>query len=339
VSHKVDFLIVGAGLAGSVLAWTLKEHGARVLLVSDSEIPAASRAAAGLINPVTGQRLVLQANIAALLEEAERFYETIESRFDIKLLHRIDMLRLFRNDREREAWEKRKADHDYREFIGTRLIRSDGFMQHHTGWLDTNLLLDTLHAEMRSTATLIEAAFDHAEPTVSDGSVRWQAIITKKTIFCEGWRGMHNPWFSYLPFQPAKGEILTMQGKSPQYIINRGRWLLPVGDNRFKLGATYDWRHLNDQPTQEAKNELLDALPELLANTSPAEVSEHVAGIRPGTMDKQPFIGLHPEHPSLSIFNGFGSKGSLLIPWHANRFADYLLDGIPLPSDCDISRF
>ncbi len=50
-----DFLIVGQGLAGSLLAWELMQRGAKVLIV-DNGMPNASQVAAGLINPITGMR-------------------------------------------------------------------------------------------------------------------------------------------------------------------------------------------------------------------------------------------------------------------------------------------
>ena len=66
---------------------------------------------------------------------------------------------------------------------------------------------------------------------------------------------------------------------------------------------------------------------------------EQQAGVRPTTSDRQPFVGLHPGKPQLTIFNGFGSKGSLLIPWHVERFVECLLDATPLPLSMDIARY
>jgi len=340
VTRKCDLLIVGAGLAGSMLAWRLRQAGCDAMLISDPIIPSASRAAAGLINPVTGQRLVLQENIEALLESAHAFYHEIESRFGITILHQRQMLRLFRNDKERSAWEKRKANPKYRPYLDDRLQSTDGFIQHKTGYLDTNMLLDTLYGAFRSSDALIESSFDYADLDIDKDSVRWRNLEAKRIVFCEGWRGQSNPWFAYLPFQPAKGEILTLESSHlPERIINRGKWLLPTGKNRCKLGATYGWNNLNEVPSDAARDELLAALPLLDDSSGEAKVINHVAGIRPGTLDKHPFIGFHPRQPGLAIFNGFGSKGSLLIPWYAEQFAKHLLAEKPLPSEADIARF
>ncbi|HBA65740.1 MAG TPA: FAD-dependent oxidoreductase, partial [Methylococcaceae bacterium] len=53
----IDFLIVGQGLAGSLLAFELIQRNAQVMVVDDGR-ENASEVAAGLINPVTGIRLV-----------------------------------------------------------------------------------------------------------------------------------------------------------------------------------------------------------------------------------------------------------------------------------------
>ncbi len=84
---------------------------------------------------------------------------------------------------------------------------------------------------------------------------------------------------------------------------------------------------------------LLAALPGFLVGPPEFEVVAQQAGVRPTTSDRQPFVGQHPHHPALAMFNGFGSKGSLLIPWHVERFVERLLDATPLSSAIDIERY
>jgi len=340
MTQSCDVLIVGAGLAGSILTYRLALAGQKVLLVSDPSIPSASRAAAGLINPVTGQRLVLQDNIEALLTSAQHFYHNIEEQFGINILHNREMLRIFRSEKEKAAWELRRTDPNYAPYLDDRLTQPDGFTQHQTGYLNTNLLLDTLHAWFHQQSVLINTPLRYKDISIDSGSVQWQGNKANRLIFCEGWRGQKNPWFDWLPFQPAKGEILTLhsRGDIPSQIINRGKWLLPTTPGTFKLGATYDWNELNEMPTESARELLMEALPELCANNSQAQVIGHIAGVRPGTKDKRPFVGVHSEHAQLGIFNGFGSKGSLLIPWHAEQFRSHLMNGTPLPEQADIRR-
>ncbi|MEI8209320.1 MAG: FAD-dependent oxidoreductase, partial [Methylococcales bacterium] len=161
----------------------------------------------------------------------------------------------------------------------------------------------------------------------------WQAVYPKKIIFCEGYQALQNPWFSWLPFQLAKGEIITLeyQGELADKILNFGHWLIPLDHQTLRIGATFDRTHLNNHPTLNAQAELLKSMTGVLPSFS-TKVLKHQANIRPCTLDKRPFIGEHPSYSSLVIFNGFGAKGSLQIPWYCQQFTDSLLNNLPSPS-------
>jgi glycine/D-amino acid oxidase-like deaminating enzyme len=150
---------------------------------------------------------------------------------------------------------------------------------------------------------------------------------------------MHNPYFAWLPFQPVKGEILTLshQHALPDSILNYGHWLIPLDATKVRIGATFDWKNLNNQPTEQGKTSLLNSLNSVF-NDFRYSLQEHQANVRPCTLDKQPFIGFHPQHPQLAIFNGFGAKGSLQIPYYAQQFANSLIHDTPLPATANIQR-
>jgi glycine/D-amino acid oxidase-like deaminating enzyme len=347
----LDTLIVGQGLAGSLLAWELLERGERILVLDDGHQSAASTAAAGLLNPVTGQRLVKTAGVDECLPFALECYRSLEQRLGRPLLKEKPMWRLIRNPREQEAWRKRIEDPAYRGYLGEALSPAalqppfvapqGGFVQHRTGFLDTNALMAGIREQLSAGGHYRQQAVDYTAIVLEDEGVRFEGIACARVIFCEGYKGQHNPWFGWLPFQPAKGEILSLEIDTPlpDAIINAGKWLMPRGGDDYRLGATYEREQLDEQPTEAGLQELLDALPQLLAPVPDYSVIDHRAGVRPNTLDKQPFIGLHPTWPQLGIFNGFGSKGSLLIPWHAARFADALHGGEALPGEADIRRY
>ncbi|MDX8394818.1 MAG: FAD-dependent oxidoreductase [Mariprofundaceae bacterium] len=348
MSHKqCDILIVGAGLAGSLLAYTLKQAGKNVLIINDPELPSASRVAAGLINPVTGKRLVLQHDIHKLLPFAHDCYHQLEKVFSKKILTHKPMLRVMRSEKEHDTWRKRCHDVSYAPFLGEETsdpslhLLYDAFLQHQTSFLDTNALLDMLKQWFEDHHGLIESAMHYEEISLLDDGVCWNNISAKRMVFCEGWRGQDNPWFKRLPFQPVKGEILTMKSDEPMpdIMLNWGKWFIPMGDGIFKTGATYDRDQLDERPTKAARDQLINSLDAVWVDPLNKTMVEHQAGVRPGTRDKQPFVGMHAEAACLGIFNGFGSKGSLLIPWYAKQFSDYLYHGKTLPSCADIKRF
>ena len=347
----IDTLIIGQGLAGSLLAWELRERGERILVLDDGHQSASSTAAAGLLNPVTGQRLVKTAGVDECLPVARACYRALEEVLGCSLLTEKPMWRLFLNDRELEAWERRSTDPGYSAYLGERLAPAflqppfiaplGGFTQELTGYLDTNMLLDGIRELLWRSGQYRLQHIDYTALQLEEGGVHYAGITCSRVIFCEGYKAQHNPWFDWLPFQPAKGEILSLEIEAslPDAIINAGKWLMPRGGKDYRLGATYEREQLNEQPTEAGRNELLEALPKFLDPVPAYRVSDHRAGVRPNTLDKQPFVGLHPQWPRLGIFNGFGSKGSLLIPWHAKRFVESLHGENMLPPEANIKRY
>ncbi|MCX7097828.1 MAG: FAD-binding oxidoreductase [Methylococcales bacterium] len=339
---ELDHLIIGQGLAGSLLAWELIRRGSKVIIV-DNGLESASQVAAGLINPITGKRLVKSSDVDHLLPIAKQYYAQLAETFAQTFYIEKPMLRLFRSDTERALCHKRFQDPAYHAYLDplscpddiiSPLVARFGYVQQkQTGYLLTVPLLQCLKSFFIDRGCYRLAAVDYQDiqlqPTLS-----WQAYRPKQLIFCEGYLASQNPWFSWLPFQLAKGEILTLahQSQLPDNIINFGEWLIPLTGQLVRLGASFDHKNLNTQATEQGKHDLLTALKPIWADSVNALTIKHQAHIRPCTLDKQPFLGFHPHYPQLALFNGFGAKGSLQIPSYCQRFADALIDGSPVPS-------
>ncbi|HEY8097295.1 MAG TPA: FAD-binding oxidoreductase [Methylobacter sp.] len=370
----IDFLIIGQGLAGSLLAWELIQRGCKVIIVDNGQ-ENASQVAAGLINPITGMRFVKSADVDMLLPTAKHHYSQLADFFQQTFYIEKPMLRIFRSESELINAGKRLNNPDYQAFLGdiqppgnatNHLATPFGFLeQKQTGYLLTRPLLNSLKAYFIAKNCFRQADFDYRDVQLQP-SLRWQDISPRQIIFCEGYQATQNPWFSWLPFQPVKGEILTLEHQTelPDKILNYGNWLVPLNARQIRIGASFDRENLNTQATEQGKNDLLSALSDLTDYTKVVRTQDltvrpelvegwavkskfdlthtilinHLAGIRPCTLDKQPFIGQHPQHNQIAIFNGFGAKGSLQIPWYSQHFADTLLSGTPLPHSCNIQR-
>jgi glycine/D-amino acid oxidase-like deaminating enzyme len=339
----VDYLIVGQGLAGSLLAWELIQRDCKVVIMDNGQ-ENASQVAAGLINPVTGMRFVKSADVDTLLPTAKQCYSKLADVFQQAFYIEKTMLRLFRSDKELTHCLKRLDNPDYQNYLGAimppnrpanSLSTTFGFLeQKQTGYLLISPLLACLKDFFieRQCYRLADVAYQDIQ---LQPSLRWHDISPKQIIFCEGHHATKNPWFSWLPFQPVKGEILTLEHQSqlPDKILNFGDWLIPLDSHHIRIGATFDRENLDTLPTERGKSDLLNTLKSIDANLTQAILINHRANIRPCTLDKQPFIGNHPQHPQLAIFNGFGAKGSLQIPGFSQHFVDALLNNAPLPSN------
>lgn len=346
-----DIIIVGQGLAGSLLAWELAGRGRHVLVVDDASPNAASRVAAGLVNPVTGPRLALTPGADRLFGTMRRTISGIEARFGTPLFHPLPLIRRFDSERMLDFWHRRIEDPNYASYLDPQTLSPSaiapieaplgGFRQYQTGWLDCGGLIRLLGDWLQIGRSLRRSSINHDRISVGAGYVGIGGLRAGTLVFCEGYRLADNPWFDWLPLQPAKGEILTLQAEYdlPQRISSAGRWLVPLGRKRFRFGATYGWHRIDDKPTNDGKGILRMDLTECFPSLADAMLIDHRAGVRPATRDRHPFLGRHPSHPRLTVFNGFGSKGSLMIPWYAKRFADFLIDDEPLPEQADIARF
>lgn len=346
---QVDFLIVGQGLAGSLLAWEMLKRGKRVIVV-DPGMENASTVAAGIINPVTGMRLVKTANAESLLQAAKQCYGELSEMFKRPFFSDKPMIRIFQTDSERTQAEKRTYNPRYRTYFGELISSGEtigefnspyGYIeQTRTGYLNNKALLACLKQFLLERNSYLSAYFDY-DLKFSNTQVIWRGIAAAHVIFCEGYRIQDNPWFNWLPLQPAKGEILTLtyDKAMPEVIYNFGNWLLPLEMGKIRLGATFDHTFINDSPTSPGRMSLLDNLKTYHPALAQAEVCVHQAGVRPCTLDKNPFLGRHPCYKQIALFNGFGAKGSLQIPWYSQRFADFIINEAPLPVSCDIRRY
>ena len=110
---EVDYIIVGQGLAGTCLAWELLAFGASVKVIDREAAVTSSRIAAGLITPVTGQRLVKTWRFEELRAAAWTFYRRIESELMCSLLRDTSMIKVFHTETEQEYFEKRMSDPAY----------------------------------------------------------------------------------------------------------------------------------------------------------------------------------------------------------------------------------
>ena len=164
-------------------------------------------------------------------------------------------------------------------------------------------------------------------------------IVYDGIIFCEGVAIKNNPWFNWIPINPTKGEILTIQTDNlpEDESLNRKCFVLPIGNNTFRIGSTYAWNTYNTFPSEEGKEEISSNYK--FISREPFSIVAHNAGIRPTILDRRPVMGAHEKHSNLFVFNGLGAKGYLLAPFLAAEFVAHLLKGSPIDKELRADRF
>ena len=343
---KIDFLIVGQGLAGSLLAWHLLEAGKRVLVVDRDEPDTSSKVAAGLVTPLAGSRFNLPVSLDERLDYARGFYWKLEELSGEPLFHHRRIARLFQNPGEKSAWTSRLENEGerYARYHGALEIDQarfrlpyGGFEMREGGWLDVPAFLEFTRQTLLESASYAIGRVNSADVALDEAGIRWKNIKASKIIFCEGWQGNQNRFFDWVPMNPALGDILELdipELSDESRIISRGGWLIPMGDGRFRTGSNYRHQFESAGPGEAGRNEILKKL-EAITPVIPVVV-RHRAAVRPIIRRSQVFMGIHPAHPQVAFFNGLGSKGVLNGPWHASRLAAHLLSGKALPPEADL---
>lgn len=349
-STSLDAIVFGAGLAGSILADTLAANGKRILVVDDPQRSLCSRVAAGLINPIGGKRLNLVWRADTLIPFATDYYRTLEEKFATKLFHPHPIVRLFANPQEKRIWETKATDPAYRNWSHTLDTASldppfqnsefGGVSIRRSGYLDTTAILTALHTQMRSENTLLESRFSYDEiKFTANSGVQFRGRQARHAIFCEGHFATENPYFPEVPFKPAKGVIgrVSIEGSPLDSIVLKGKFLIPLRDGTYRVGATYNWTERDDQPDPDGIEELETFLQCHFPNKW-RWIEKH-AGVRPATAGAYPLVGPSPHETNALAFNGFGSKGSLQIPQFAQELTAFIANGTPLIPEVLPQRF
>ncbi len=356
MNTSVNYIIVGQGLAGTILAQTLIKKGRSVVIIDEQGPSSASKIAAGLYNPVVFKRLVKSWMADELISSMNEFYSNAEQLLNEKFYFKKQIVKMFSEEQEKALWLK-KSHEDVGKYL-SKTIQNNFLIDiiHNAptgessevidaGNLDTGLFLEAFRNYFKNNDQLLEEKLDYDKIIISENSVNYKNFTADKLVFCEGYKGLDNPYFKWLPFKLTKGEIITVKipllsQKETDWsdkVINKGVFILPVGNNIYKVGSTYEWTDLTEQPTEKGRAYLIEKLDKILK--VPFEIIDHRAGIRPTVNDRRPLIGIHPKHPALAVFNGMGTKGVMLAPYFANQFFDFLENNLPLHKEVDIARF
>ncbi len=334
---QLDVLIIGQGLAGSILAIELIRRGQSVLMIDNAHTGSSSKVAAGIINPITGHRLNLTEGFVEYFRSAERFYQYAERTFGQSFLSEVTQSRLIKNQGQANYFDKRLKEIEYQSFlqIGEKrsLFKQSEFgcaTINRTSLVDTKSLLSLSRKWLKKKEAYLESKLDYSRLVFGETSIDYEGIKATNLIFCEGYQALYNPWLNGLPFKLAKGEVLTIEAKNgPGSMLSWGNWLVPIDTNTYKLGSNYDWNDTTLAPSKVVKQKLLDSLE--LQTSIQASVIKHEVGVRPTTTDRNAFVGSISTLKNAYCFNGFGSKGCLTIPAHAELLCEHLLNDKPLP--------
>ncbi len=344
---EVDYIIVGLGLAGLAFARELEKNNKSFIVFEDNS-QQSSQVAGGMYNPIILKRFTPVWDATKQLEVALPFYAELEKLLNNQYDYKIDVCRLMTSIEEQNNWfaasdnpalteylipkiDKRKFKGIYSPFGYGRVTK--------TGRIDTKKLLDDFKSRLEIKNQISYSSFDYSDIQFGEEYLEYASIKAKKIVFCEGFGMRKNPFFKDFPMNEVKGELLTISAPELEidFVLKSSVFVMPLGDYKFKVGATFDWEDKTSNPSEKGKKELLQKLDTILK--VPYEIIDHVAGIRPTVKDRRPLVGKHSEKPQLAILNGLGTRGVMIAPTIAKELYNHLENDAELRREINIARF
>jgi glycine/D-amino acid oxidase-like deaminating enzyme len=344
----LDYLIVGQGLAGSCLAHKLSKENKSFKII-DVVSNSASFVSSGMYNPVVLKRFTpvwnAQKEIDKLIEEFLEFEKLLQ----VKLVYDSSLYRIFANENEVKTWKKKsERNENLKPFLDPEIyesvnlhIKADFGMGRvlKCGKIFVRELLREFRKYLLSHNALVDDIFDFNSLKVNTNGVEYKGLRAKKIVFCDGYALKANPYFSYLPMEGVKGETMVIHanGLGLTDIVKSKVFIMPMEKDYYYVGATYYYREVNDEISEEGQGELVENLNKFLKIDY--KIVRQFAGIRPTVVDRRPLLGSHPENKNIYVFNGLGSRGVMLAPIMAEELYEYMENSAELQSEVDIKRF
>jgi len=348
-----DYIIIGQGISGTWLSYYLYKEKKNFLVIDNNSPNTSSKVAAGIINPVTGRRHVTVWRADEILPFAWNAYTQIGKELNITAFLQKNIIDFFPSPQMRQSFLQRTDEDDTYVQINKNdtsagAVKFREVFNYDFGYgeikpvysVHLEKLLPAWRQKLKEKNLLLEEEFDINRLQIKKEGIQYNAITANKIIFCNGNGNSGNPFFQKLPFAPNKGEVLIAEipGLPDTHIYKKGMMLAPLTTpGLWWVGSNYAWEFDNENPTDEFRiktEQLLKAWLKI-----PFTIKEHLCGIRPATLERRPFVGLHPQHPGIGILNGMGTKGCSLAPFFAKQLVNNLLLNKPISPEAAVERF
>lgn len=345
----LDYIVVGQGIAGTLLSHFLLKSGKKILVLDNNFQQSSSKVAAGLINPITGRRFVKSWRIEELIPFAESTYQELEIELGINIFSTKNVAWILSNPKMENDWMQRSSEVELAPYLvdTQKLLNNTSVFNNARSVIEFKQaaqvrmfeLMQAYQQKLIQLNSFRQEKFDYTQLQEQENHISYKQLKAKRIVFCEGVQAMANPYFNYLPFWPAKGEILLVEIENYLHqnkLLKHDVFIVHLQGNQYWVGSSYIRKYDHTEPTQLEREQLANRLAQALK--LPFKVIDHQAAVRPTVRDRRPFLGQHPIHKSMYIFNGLGAKGSYLGPFFANHFVNYLEHQEPLEKEVNILR-
>ena len=329
---QADFLIIGQGIAGTLLSYELINQGKKVLVIDKFNPTKSSLVAGAVLNPMSGKHWAPSPRAAVFIPKAIQTYRSIEEILNTSILTETRLNVFHESNEKRIQFEQqRKA---FPSFFEEHVDLKNIFFKNDFGCgvinglyqIHAEILLKQWRLYLESRNAFIEGEFEFGEIEFLPEEIRYRNISTSKIIFCIGAEAVSSPYFQCLPFTKNRGEalIVSIPDLPEDAIYHKHLRLIPKGNGLFWCGSNYIWNFENLKPDEIWKANAIKELKQWLQ--LPFSVKDHIVAQRPTTEGQVPIVGMHPQINNVAIFNGLGTRGFSSGPYWAYELAKQLLD-------------
>lgn len=365
-----DVAIVGGGLIGASVAFELAAENLRVVVI-DRQKPGqeASWAAAGMLSP--GPHSPEDEALTPLAKESLRLYPEFITEVEKASGQSVSFLRegaleifsgpLAETDRDRLVASHQRlglAAQAVTLEAARKLERATGPGARAVAWLpdeatvEPRLLMDAVltGAMQRGVEVSADCGVTSLITERSHGGTRCTGVFAdgkkieaKFVVLAAGcFAGAIECDTAAVQFsaslRPVRGQIIAFRPKGLR--LNRvlrceRGYLVPRRDGRVVAGSTTEDAGFEKRVTREGLRSIVSAAVELVPELADAEIVETWSGLRPGTPDNLPILGLTGIEGLLAATGHF-RNGILLAPVTAKLIKDWIVRG---QVSSDVARF
>lgn len=349
-----DFLVVGGGVIGMMLARELATSGAQVTLVDKSACAQESSwAGGGIVSPLYPWRY--KTPVTALATWSQSSYVHLaqelieETGYDPELRQKGMFMVSVEDADDAILWAEQNhrpmttvdADFLYQKEPHLKPGFKQALWMPEVASIRNPRLGRSLRQslEVRDNITVLERK-GLEELIIENGQVKGintakGPVLADKTILATGaWSGdLLKPLGVEMPVEPVHGQMMLF--KAPVGLVNRvvladGRYVIPRNDGRVLVGSTLEYIGYEKRTTEDAYAALHQTAVNIVPELAEYKVEHHWSGLRPGSPEGVPYIGAVPGYEGLYVNAGHFRNGLVLAPASTRLLADTLLGRKPI---------
>lgn len=351
---KVDYIIVGLGIAGICFAETLLQQGKTFVVVEDGK-KGATAASGGVLNPTVLKRFTAAWNAKKFFKKAIPFYEAMGERVAEIIMNPIGIHRIFYNIEEQNNWFVASDKLELSQFLSSEIQKNKNIavaaplgLGNVKGGalLKPAALIKSYRTYLQQHDLLLSESFDYGLLDLEETYVSYKNHVAKQLVFAQGASVRDNPFFN-VSISPEGSKVFV--GNKGEYVIFKAPALLlkevlkgpvmiiPLGNGVYKVGASYGRDDYSTSTTTQAKDEIVTKLKKMIS--CDFEIVDQVSGIRPTVKDRKPLLGSFSENPNLYFLSGLGTRGLSMAPLLSEWLFDFIEKDTELPKEVVITRF